>query len=106
MLKKADFQGKARNLEFFGGAGAEIRGGFRFPPEIRWGFPAPNPVDFGGFGDLNNRLIRGGFAQDAPEIRWGIGTILSTDLTNCHFGKTPKSYRFAESARGGLKKGF
>ena len=26
-----------------------------------------NPVDFGGFGDLNNRLIRGGFPRDAPK---------------------------------------
>ena len=41
-------------------------GGFwPFCPEIRGGFgekPA-NPVDFGGFGDLNNRLIRGGFSK-------------------------------------------
>ena len=63
--------------------GGKIGGGF--PPVIRGGFPGgggakfggdfggfpqfggdlgenpANPVVFGGFGDLNNRLIRGGF---------------------------------------------
>ena len=63
--------------EIRGGWGVRNSGGIPPPPRNSVGRrKVPQPCRFGGFGDLNNRLIRGGFLKFATDSLGGFPKML------------------------------